>query len=178
MFTQKRDFLCVWFLLAVFLFAAPVSAQTTPADDAHSLMSAGNTRHGSSILDLRSVPQEPQGPTGTDGNESGHRNAFDPTPSFALNDVVVHDDVTGQNSTSGVITKEVTKVGARPSSADSNLPLTLTVRTASLLELHAMRQSAVDLCMQLPIKYRTRLPQCADIFKHEIRLETLTKHSE
>jgi len=38
-----------------------------------------------------------------------------------------------------------------------------------------MRQNAVDLCLQLPTKYRTRLPECADIFKHEIRLKALAK---
>jgi len=79
------------------------------------------------------------------------------------------------NSTSGVIKEEVTKVVAHPYPSDNKLPPTLTVRTAALLELHAMRQSAVDLCLQLPTKYRTHLPQCAEIFKHEIRLETLAK---
>jgi hypothetical protein len=38
-----------------------------------------------------------------------------------------------------------------------------------------MRESAVDLCLQLPAKYRTQLPQCAEIFKHEIRLKALAK---
>lgn len=57
-------------------------------------------------------------------------------------------------------------------------PTTLTVRTAALLELHAMRQNAVDLCLQLPAKYRTELPQCADIMKGEIRLEQLAKESK
>jgi len=79
------------------------------------------------------------------------------------------------NSTSGVIKEEVPKVVADPYLSDNKLPPTLTVRTAALLELHAMRQSAVDLCLQLPTKYRTHLPQCAEIFKHEIRLETLAK---
>jgi hypothetical protein len=50
-------------------------------------------------------------------------------------------------------------------------------RTADLLELHAMCQSAISICLQLPPKYRTHLPQCADIFKHEIRLEALAKES-
>jgi hypothetical protein len=33
----------------------------------------------------------------------------------------------------------------------------------------------VDLCIQLPTKYRTHLPECAEIFKDEIRLERLAK---
>jgi hypothetical protein len=79
---------------------------------------------------------------------------------------------------SGVIKKEATKVEADPSSAVNNQPPMLTVQTAALLELHAMRQSAVGLCIQLPTKYRKHLPQCADIFKREIRLQALAKHSQ
>ena len=88
----------------------------------------------------------------------------------------VHDDATRQDSTSGRMTKEVTEAVAHPPAADKNLPPTLNVRTSALLELHEMRQSAVNLCLQLPAKYRTRLSQCADIFKHEIRLEALAKN--
>ncbi len=62
-----------------------------------------------------------------------------------------------------------------PDAVADKLPTTMTVRTATLLELHSMRKSAVELCIQLPTKYRTRLPECSDIFKHEIRLETLAK---
>jgi hypothetical protein len=88
----------------------------------------------------------------------------------------VHDDATPQDSTSGGMRKEVIEAAVRPPAADKNMPPTLTVRTSALLELHAMRQSAVNLCLQLPAKYRTRMPQCADIFKHEIRLEALAKN--
>jgi hypothetical protein len=88
----------------------------------------------------------------------------------------VHDDAPRQDSKSGGMTKEVTEAFAHPAAADKHLPLTLNVRTSALLELHEMRQSAVNLCLQLPAKYRTRLPQCADIFKHEIRLEALAKN--
>ena len=87
----------------------------------------------------------------------------------------VHDDATRPDSNSGGMTKEVTEAVAHPPAADKNMPPTLTVGTSALLELHGMRQSAVNLCLQLPAKYRTRLPQCADIFKHEIRLEALAK---
>ncbi|MGO9542990.1 MAG: hypothetical protein ACLPN2_20600 [Terriglobales bacterium] len=93
----------------------------------------------------------------------------------------IHENETRQDSKSDVIAKsdgiekEVTVVVAEPQSATSSLPPTMTVRTAALLELHGMRQSAVALCLQLPTKYRTRLPQCADIFKHEIRLQALAK---
>jgi len=103
--------------------------------------------------------------------------ASDPAPSFAVKDAAVHDHVAGQDLTLGAITKDVAKVGADLSSVDNGFPATLTVRTAALLELHAMRKSAVGLCVQLPTKYRTRLPQCADIFKHEIRLQALAKDS-
>jgi hypothetical protein len=96
-------------------------------------------------------------------------------PQDVNNVAYVHDNVTGQDSTSNVIAKEDTQVVADPQSVANSLPPTMTVRTAALLELHAMRRSAVDLCLQLPAKYRTRLPECADIFKHEIRLQVLAK---
>ena len=59
----------------------------------------------------------------------------------------------------------------------SSLPPTLTVSTAALLELHGIRKSAVDLCLDLPAKYRTRKP-CADIFTHEVRLNNLRKNKQ
>jgi hypothetical protein len=104
--------------------------------------------------------------------------AFNPARSLAVKDVAVHDHVAGQDLALGAITKDVATVGADLSSVDNTFPATLTVRTAALLELHAMRKSAVDLCVQLPTKYRTRQPQCADIFKHEIRLQALAKHRQ
>jgi hypothetical protein len=87
----------------------------------------------------------------------------------------VHDNVTGQDSRSDVVAKEVTQVAADPQLVANSVPATMMVRTAALLELHAMRKSAVDLCIQLPTRYRTHLPECADIFKHEIRLQALAK---
>jgi hypothetical protein len=100
------------------------------------------------------------------------QNSVDPVNYLAY----VHDDATRQDFTSSGMTKEVIEVVASPPAADKNTPPTLTVRTSALLELHEMRESAVNLCLQLPSKYRTRLPQCADIFKHEIRLEALAKN--
>ncbi|HEY6303088.1 MAG TPA: hypothetical protein VIX14_08480 [Terriglobales bacterium] len=179
MFVLKRDFLCAWLLSVFFLFAVSAGAQITPRDDAHPSTSVGSTSYGASgELDLQSIPQGPQGPTLTNGNVLNYRNAFDPTPCCAVNDVVVHDNVKGEDFMSGVIKKEATKVGADPSPTVNNRPPAMTVQTAALLELHAMRQSAVGLCIQLPAKYRKHLPQCADIFKHEIRLQALAKHSQ
>lgn len=100
------------------------------------------------------------------------------TMNFTPDHLNVVDNATRQDPTSGGIKKEVTAVSVDPRSADKNLPPTLTVRTAALLELHAMRQSAVSLCLQLPAKYRTHLPECADIFKNEIRLERLAKNKQ
>ncbi len=87
----------------------------------------------------------------------------------------VHDNVTGQDSRTDVSNKEVTEVAVVPQSGANTLPPTMTVKTTALLELHAMRKSAIELCLQLPTRYRTRLPECADIFKHEIRLQALAK---
>jgi plasmid stabilization system protein ParE len=71
------------------------------------------------------------------------------------------------------IRNETTGAVVAPTLAGNNLPATMTVSTAALLELHRMRKNAVDLCLQLPARYRTRLPECAEIFKHEIRLQSL-----
>ena len=140
MFTQKRVFLCVCFLLAGSLFAVSASAQTPASDAGYKLTPSGSTNY-----------------------------------SYAVHDVAVHDNVTDQDSAPTVIKKEGTKVVTDPSLIVSKVPATLTVTTAALLELHAIRKSAVDLCIQLPTKYRTHLPECAEIFKDEIRLERLAK---
>jgi len=165
-FTQKRKLLCVWFLPVAFILAVPTWARIT-ASDAYALTSPSSTTYGSS--------QSPQGPTGTNGPGFNYSNPFDPAPSSAVHEVGVHENATG-DSTSGAIKKEVTEVVADRNSVGNNLPPTLTVSTAALLELHAMRKSAVDLCLELPTKYRTRLPECAEIFKHEIRLQGLAKN--
>lgn len=86
----------------------------------------------------------------------------------------VRDNATSPDSAPAVIKKQVAEVSGAPFSA-GDLPTTMRVQTSTLLELHGMRNSAVSLCLQLPTKYRTHLPQCADIFKHEIRLEALAK---
>lgn len=177
MFKQRNAFVCVWVVILVFAVAG--WAQHTPNDDSYPLTSAGSTSHdGNSMLDLQNAPQTAQRPSGATGNGSNHPNANDPAPSFAVSDAAVPDNVTGHDSAPGAIQIEVSKVGGDLSPVDSKLPPTMTVKTATLLELHEMRQSAVDLCVQLPTKYRTRLPQCAAIFKHEIRLEALAKHNQ
>jgi hypothetical protein len=89
----------------------------------------------------------------------------------------VHDNIRSQDLASSTIKEQMPVAAANSHSVKNNLPPTLTVKTNTLLELHAMRQNAVDLCIQLPTKYRTRLPQCAEIFKHEIRLETFAKEN-
>ena len=87
----------------------------------------------------------------------------------------VHDNVVGHDSRTDVSNKEVAEVATTPQPAANTLPSTMMVKTTALLELHAMRKSAIELCLQLPTRYRTSLPQCADIFKHEIRLQALAK---
>jgi len=173
LFTQKRVFLCVCFLLVGSLFAVSVPAQTPGSDTGDKLTPPGSANYGNEGGPaLQSSPRGALEPAGTNGT-GFNREKVDPTPSYSAHDVVVHGDVRDQDSTSSVIKKEVTKVVTDPSSIVSKLPATLTVRTAALLELHDMRKSAVDLCIQLPTKYRTHLPECAEIFKDEIRLERL-----
>lgn len=174
MFTHKRGFLCVWLLSAGFLCAAPAWSQITASDDAFTSSRDSTSRSSSGGLGLQRVPQNAHGSTSTIGTGVQY-NAFDSTSSDTAREVAVPDDRSGESTASHVIEQKVTEVSADPHSAVSNLPATLTVSTAALLELHAMRKSAVDLCIQLPAKYRTRLPECAEIFKHEIRLQGLAK---
>lgn len=177
MFTQKKGFLGVWCLSVVFLVLVTVSASALVApSDAQLMAFAGSSSYGSGLFDLHSVPQVAKAATGTNGDGFSNHIASDPTPANAVNAAAVHNNVAGQDLMPGLTTNEVSKVGADPSSADNDLPPTMTVGTAALLELHAMRKSAVALCIQLPTKFRTRLPQCADIFKHEIRLTEIVKH--
>jgi hypothetical protein len=86
------------------------------------------------------------------------------------------DDVTGQGLTSNGTQKE--SFQDQPDSVVDKQPATMVVRTEALLELHSMRENAVDLCIHLPTKYRTRSPECADIFKHEIRLQALARNKK
>jgi hypothetical protein len=87
---------------------------------------------------------------------------------------VAKEDLASSESR-GSIEIEIAPDVTATSATKKTIPPTLTVSTAALLELHAMRQNAVDLCLQLPSKYRTRLPECAEIFEHEIRLKQLAK---
>ena len=87
----------------------------------------------------------------------------------------VHDEGSSHDSASSVKPRELIDVVADPSSVNHERDLTINVSTVALLELQAMRESAVDLCMQLPDKYRRRLPECADIFTHEIRLQAIAQ---
>lgn len=155
MLIQKRRLFCRWMVALSFLFAVSAWAQITSGDGAYTLTTSSGIYSGS----------------------DGLVNASNPTASAvpAVHDATTHGKVSDQDSTPVAIKKAVTESGAGPNSAENNLPSTITVKTAALLELHAMRQSAVDLCIQLPTKYRTRLPECAEIFKHEIRLQGLAK---
>ena len=156
MITQKSNCFCVWVLPGVLLIAVSAWAQITPRDAAYALRpSESKNRGGSGQLNLLS-----------DANESS------PVNDVAGDDKALDPDVT-PNGTKNAVIQVVD-----PNSVRKSLPPTLTVRTAALLELHGMRESAVDLCLQLPVKYRTHLPQCADIFKHEIRLKALAKEKQ
>jgi hypothetical protein len=159
-FNQKKNLLCVCFLSLSLILAVPVSAQIRVNDG------ASPNQQVSSGLDPQRVPQGSEGSIVISWTGSNDRNTSDLTFSDAPHEVAIHE-----NSTSDAIKQNVSD----PNSIVSKLPSTLTVSTAALLELHGMRKSAVDLCLQLPTKYRTRLPECAEIFKHEIRLEGLAK---
>ncbi|MGZ7073996.1 MAG: hypothetical protein ACXVKL_16265 [Candidatus Angelobacter sp.] len=158
MLTEKRNVLWIWFLPVVFLCGMSAWAQITPSDRAYKSTSSGSTASKPARFNRRS--------------------ALVLTASSAVNDDAAHDKIKGADFTSDGIKEHTVKVVAGPSSASNNLPATLTVKTSALLELHGMRQSAVSLCLELPAKYRTRLRECADIFRHEIRLKALGKERQ
>ena len=84
---------------------------------------------------------------------------------------------TVDGSAAADVRNENPKLTVSVSPAANSMPSTLTVSTAALLELHGIRKSAVDLCLDLPTKYRTRKP-CADIFTREVRLNNLRKNKQ
>ena len=90
----------------------------------------------------------------------------------------VRDDGSRHDPASSVKPRELTEVVADPSSISHEPHPTITVSTVALLELQAMRESALNLCMQLPDKYRRRLPECAEIFTHEIRLQAIAQETK
>lgn len=175
---QERNRVCGWSLAVILVMAASAWAQVTPREYAYTLRSASVVKHDEngalSLLNLSQTAQE-----ATVANAIGPKSGSASDPSIsavsAVNDVPAHDKIGGQELTPCGSSKELVQVVAAPYPADKTPPTTMSVRTAALLELHSMRQSAVDLCLQLPTKYRTQLPQCADIFMHEIRLKALAK---
>jgi hypothetical protein len=159
------------FLPLVLLVTVSSWGQAAPHEHAYTLTSFSDLGYGNDDLSLPSVPEGSLQLTATNSlTDSKEAN-----PSLAaVNDLTVPNKLAVREIPPCAVKNESIQVVTGQSS-ETNAPTTLTVRTAALLELHAMRQNAVDLCLQLPAKYRTQLPQCADIFKREIRLEQLAK---
>jgi hypothetical protein len=167
MVAQKKNLVCGWLLPVVFLFAGPVWGQISPREY-YALRSTSHTNDdGKGALRLQPFSEaNGMGPDSSTVSEPS---------STAVNEASPNDRSAAPSLAPCESTKQVIRVAAEPASSDTQPPATLTVRASALLELHEMRQSAVDLCLQLPAKYRTQLPQCADIFKHEIRLKALAQ---
>lgn len=152
---QKRNQVSSGVVAMIFLFAVTAWAQGRP-HEYNALRSTG--------------PQELAAVRGT-GFDVGNVTE----PAHAITEVPALNKATSPATAPCGGEKQVIQIAAGPASSDTQAPATFTVRASALLELHEMRQSAVDLCLQLPVKYRTQLPQCAEIFKHEIRLKALAK---
>ena len=171
---QKRNQVSSGFLAMIFLFAVTAWAQGVPREyNALRSTSPANNIAGvqSSPKDFTRGQQELAAVSGM-GFDDG--NVLEPTHA-ATAEVPALNKATSPASVPCGRAKQVIQIAAEPASTDTEPPATFTVRASALLELHEMRQSAVDLCLQLPAKYRTQLPQCAQIFKHEIRLKALAK---
>jgi len=173
-FIGKKELGCVVFLPLVLLFTVSSWGQATPHEHAYTLTSSSDLGHGNDVLSSASIPEASADLTAANGlNDS----KVSTPPLAAVNDVTVPNKIgVHEMPPCGVKNDSIQVVTSQ--SSETKAPTTLTVRTAALLELHAMRQNAVDLCLQLPAKYRTQLPQCADIFKREIRLEQLAKEQK
>ncbi len=169
---QKRNLVCSGLLGGIFLFAMTAWAQVVPREyNALKSTSSANNDITAVLSSLRGFPRSPQQLAEVwfdDGNvsEPGHA---------ALADVPALNKAVSAAAAPCESPKQVIQVAVAPRPNDTAPPATLTVKAAALLELHQMRESAVDLCLELPSKYRTQLPQCADIFKHEIRLKALAQ---
>jgi hypothetical protein len=171
---KQRSLVCSWFLTVVFFFAGSAWAQVVPSEY-YALRTTGRATNATtgelpSLQGFSRPPLELARASAT-GIEEGIVSA----PSPSVDEPPAHDRAAVPSLAPCGSKQGVIRVEAEPASANTPPPATLTVRTSAMLELHEMRQSAVDLCLQLPVKYRTQLPQCADIFKHEIRLKALAK---
>lgn len=169
---QERNRVGGWCLAVILVMAASAWAQVTPREYAYTLRSTSVEKHGGKEAPSLSNPSQAAQELTVADSKSG---AVPDSSNSAVNDLPAHDKIVEQELTPCGGSKEMVQVIATPARAGRTPPTTMTVRTAALLELHSMRQSAVDLCLQLPTKYRTQLPQCADIFMHEIRLKALAK---
>jgi len=175
---QERNRVCGWSVAVIMILTAPAWAQVTSREYAYALKATGIVKedgHGAPLLpSLSEVAQ-----VRTVASAIGPKSGTVPDPSIsAVNDLPTHDKIVGQDLSPCGSSKDLVQVVSAPSPAEQTPPTTMTVKTAALLELHSMRQSAVDLCLQLPTKYRTQLPECADIFRHEIRLKALAKEHQ
>jgi hypothetical protein len=172
---RKRDLGCGWCLALMLLFVTSAWAQIAPHEYAYTLRSTSMANlAGKAVPSLLDLTQAPQGITVANATEP-KESTLPVRSGAAVNDTPSREKAASQELMPCGSTRQTIQVVADQSSVDKAPPATLTIRTAALLELHEMRQSAVDLCLQLPSKYRTQLPQCADIFRHEIRLKTLAK---
>ena len=172
---QERNLVCSGFLAVIFLFTVTAWAQGAPREyyALRSTSAANNNIAGvsSAPQGLTRGSQELVAASGIgfdDGNVSEPAHA-------AITDVPTLNKTTNPATAPCGSAKTVIQIAAEPAPIETQPPATFTVKASALLELHEMRQSAVDLCLQLPAKYRTQLPQCAEIFKHEIRLKALAK---
>lgn len=175
---QKRSLVCSGLLGGIFLFAMTAWAQVVPREY-YALRPTVPVSNDitSALSSLRGFPRSPQQLAEVGGMGFDDGNVSEPAHA-ALADVPALNKPPSSASAPCEGPKQVIQVAAAPAPTDTAPPATLTVKAAALLELHEMRESAVDLCLELPAKYRTQLPQCADIFKHEIRLKALAKQQQ
>jgi hypothetical protein len=166
---------CSGFLAVIFFFAVTAWGQSVPREY-YALRSTNpaNSEIAGVLSSRQGLTRGPQELAAADGIGFDDSNVSEPAHA-AITDVPALNKATSPASAPCGGTKQVIQIAAEPASTDTQPPATFTVRASALLELHEMRESAVDLCLQLPAKYRTQLPQCAEIFKHEIRLKALAK---
>jgi hypothetical protein len=165
---QNRNWVCSGIVAGIVFFGVSAWAQVAPREyyGLRSTSAASNE-----------LTRGPQALVAANGMRFDDGNVSEPTHA-AVTDVPTLSKPSSPAIAPCGDPKQVIQIAAEPDPTETAPPVTLTVKASALLELHEMRQNAVNLCLELPAKYRTQLPECADIFKHEIRLKALAKQQQ
>jgi hypothetical protein len=176
---QNRNRVCSsGLVVGIFLYAVTAWAQGVPREYyALKSTSVASNDLTAALWLVRGFSRGPQETVAANEIGLDDGNVSEP-PHAAVADLPVLSKAASPTNAPCGNPQQVIQVVTEPAPTETAPPVTLTVKASALLELHEMRENAVNLCLELPAKYRTQLPECADIFKHEIRLKALAKQQQ